>query len=82
VSLLGLDPGSKSVSSISAVLESFRRCPTALYTFTHESIHVDLNSVRDTWTNRAGEYSPAYYAHYGPNETSTVIRDILSGYLS
>jgi len=43
---------------------------------------VDLNSVRDTWTNRAGEYSPAYYAHYGPNETSTVIRDILSGYLS
>ena len=42
---------------------------------------MDLNSVRDTWTNRTGEYSPAYSAHYGPNETSTVIREILSGYL-
>ncbi|EMA59591.1 class I SAM-dependent methyltransferase [Halorubrum lipolyticum] len=42
---------------------------------------MDLNSVRNTWTDRAGEYSPAYYAHYGPNETSTVIRDILGGHL-
>jgi SAM-dependent methyltransferase len=42
---------------------------------------VDLNSVRNTWTDRAGEYSPAYYAHRGPNETSTVIRDTLSKYL-
>lgn len=46
-----------------------------------ESIHVDINSVRNTWTNRAGEYSPAYYAHYGPNETSTVIRDALNEYI-
>ena len=44
-------------------------------------IHVDLHSVQNTWTDRAGEYSPAYYAHHGPNDTSTVIRDILSGHL-
>jgi len=43
---------------------------------------VDPESVRNTWTNRAGEYSPAYYAHYGPNETSRLIGDILDGYLS
>ncbi|WP_049983058.1 class I SAM-dependent methyltransferase [Halorubrum sp. BV1] len=43
---------------------------------------MDLHSVRNTWTDRAGEYSPAYYAHYGPNETSTVIRDTLSEHLS
>lgn len=43
---------------------------------------MDLNSVRNTWTDRAGEYSPAYYAHRGPNETSTVVRDIFSGSLS
>ncbi|WP_435095174.1 class I SAM-dependent methyltransferase [Halorubrum sp. N11] len=42
---------------------------------------MDLNSVRNTWTNRAGEYSPAYYAHYGPNDTSTVIRDALNEYI-
>jgi SAM-dependent methyltransferase len=46
-----------------------------------ESIHVVPDSVRNTWTNWAGEYSPAYYAHYGLNETSTVIRDILSEHL-
>ncbi|MFD1570980.1 class I SAM-dependent methyltransferase [Halorubrum laminariae] len=42
---------------------------------------MEPNSVRNTWTDRAGEYSPAYYAHYGPNETSTLICDILSEYL-
>lgn len=46
-----------------------------------ESIHVDPDTVRDTWTNRASEYSPAYYAYYGPDETSTLIRDTLSEYL-
>jgi SAM-dependent methyltransferase len=44
-------------------------------------LHVNPDSVRNTWTNRTGEYSPAYYAHHGPNETSALIRDILSGYL-
>lgn len=38
---------------------------------------MDIDTVRESWTNRTGEYSPAYYAHYGPNETSSVIRDAL-----
>ena len=42
---------------------------------------MDPDNVRNTWTNRAGEYSPAYYAYYGSNETSTLVRDILTGYL-
>ena len=42
---------------------------------------MDPDTVRDTWTDRAGEYSPAYYAHHGPNDTSAVVRDILSGHL-
>ena len=42
---------------------------------------MDPDTVRNTWTNRAGEYSPAYYAYYGPNETSTVVRDIFSEHL-
>ncbi|WP_123620040.1 class I SAM-dependent methyltransferase [Halorubrum sp. CSM-61] len=39
------------------------------------------DTVRDTWTNRTGEYSPAYYAHYGPNETSALVRDTLREHL-
>lgn len=42
---------------------------------------MDPDTVRDTWVNRAGEYSPAYYAHYGPDKTSALIREILSEYL-
>jgi SAM-dependent methyltransferase len=42
---------------------------------------VDPDDVRNSWTNRPGEYSPAYYAYYGSNETSTLIRDILTEYL-
>ncbi|WP_256402592.1 class I SAM-dependent methyltransferase [Halorubrum salinum] len=42
---------------------------------------MDLNSVRNAWADRAGEYSPTYYAHYGPNETSTVVREILTEHL-
>lgn len=38
---------------------------------------MNVDAVRESWTNRTGEYSPAYYAHYGPNETSSVIRDAL-----
>jgi len=52
------------------------------FTSLPELLHVDPESVRNTWTNRAGEYSPAYYAHYGPNETSRLIGDILSESLS
>jgi SAM-dependent methyltransferase len=42
---------------------------------------VDPDTVRNTWTNRTGEYSPAYYAHYGPNGTSAAIGDILGEHL-
>jgi SAM-dependent methyltransferase len=42
---------------------------------------VEPDSVRDSWTNRAGEYSPAYYAYRGPNETSALIREALDSHL-
>jgi SAM-dependent methyltransferase len=35
---------------------------------------MDPNSVREQWAERSGEYSPDYYAYYGPNETSELIR--------
>jgi len=38
---------------------------------------VDSNDVRREWADRSGEYSPAYYAHYGPDETSESIRTLL-----
>ncbi|WP_339105623.1 class I SAM-dependent methyltransferase [Haloterrigena salinisoli] len=34
---------------------------------------MDSNDVRRQWAERSGEYSPEYYAYYGPNETSDVI---------
>ncbi|GAA0721664.1 SAM-dependent methyltransferase [Halorubrum trapanicum] len=42
---------------------------------------MEPHSVRDTWTNRTGEYSPAYYAHYGPDETSELIFETLDEHL-
>ncbi len=38
---------------------------------------MDSNDVRRQWAERSGEYSPEYYAHYGPDETSEEIRRIL-----
>ncbi|MFC4436452.1 MULTISPECIES: class I SAM-dependent methyltransferase [Natrialbaceae] len=38
---------------------------------------MDSNDVRRQWEERSGAYSPEYYAHYGPNETSDVIRRTL-----
>ncbi|GAA0252063.1 class I SAM-dependent methyltransferase [Haladaptatus pallidirubidus] len=35
---------------------------------------MEPNEVRETWAERSGEYSPDYYAYYGPNETSETIR--------
>ncbi len=35
---------------------------------------MDPNSVRQQWAERSGEYSPDYYAYYGPNETSELLR--------
>lgn len=37
--------------------------------------------VRRRWAERSGEYSPAYYAYYGPNETSEILRDLLEHFL-
>ena len=42
---------------------------------------MDANNVRQRWADRSGEYSPAYYAHYGPDETSELIRSSLDRYL-
>ncbi|QPV62509.1 class I SAM-dependent methyltransferase [Halosimplex litoreum] len=40
---------------------------------------MDSHDVRRQWADRTGEYSPAYYAHYGPDETSETVREILRG---
>lgn len=36
---------------------------------------MDPNDVRQGWADRSGEYSPAYYAYYGANETSELLRE-------
>ena len=38
---------------------------------------VSLNKVRHEWANRTGEFSPIYYAHHGPNETSHIVHRFL-----
>jgi len=42
---------------------------------------VDSNDVRREWAERSGEFSPAYYAHYGADETSESVADILTEYV-
>ncbi|ELZ44673.1 Methyltransferase type 11 [Halorubrum californiense DSM 19288] len=42
---------------------------------------MDPDTVRDAWRDRAGEYSPAYYAYRGPNETSDLVRAALAAHL-
>jgi len=42
---------------------------------------VDSNDVRREWAERSGEYSPEYYAHYGADETSESVADILTEYV-
>lgn len=44
-------------------------------------IHVDSNDVRRQWEARSGEYSPEYYAYYGPNDTSDALRRIFEQFL-
>ena len=41
---------------------------------------MDSNDVREAWASRSGEYSPTYYAHYGPDETSELVRAKLERY--
>jgi SAM-dependent methyltransferase len=47
------------------------------YTVTQYEDTMDSTEVRRLWEDQQGEYSPDYYAHYGPNETSEWIREVL-----
>ena len=38
---------------------------------------MNADDVRRGWASRATEYSPDYYAYYGPNETSDLVRRTL-----
>lgn len=38
---------------------------------------MNSDEVRRQWADRSGEFSPAYYAHYGPDETSEAILSAL-----
>lgn len=38
---------------------------------------MNTHDVLASWANRSGEYSPDYYAHYGPNEASERVRALL-----
>ena len=38
---------------------------------------MDSDDVRAAWADRSGEYSPTYYAHYGPDATSEWVRERL-----
>jgi len=42
---------------------------------------VDSNDVRSAWADRSGEYSPTYYAHYGPDATSEWVRAQIRGHV-
>lgn len=38
---------------------------------------MDADAVLQGWSHRSGEYSPSYYAYYGPNDASESIRAFL-----
>ncbi|CCQ36268.1 probable S-adenosylmethionine-dependent methyltransferase [Natronomonas moolapensis 8.8.11] len=42
---------------------------------------MDSDEVKKQWETRSGEYSPAYYAHHGPDETSETLREIFERFL-
>ena len=42
---------------------------------------MNADEVRRDWANRSTEYSPGYYAYYGPNETSERVREVLDRYV-
>ncbi|MFB6178833.1 MAG: class I SAM-dependent methyltransferase [Halorientalis sp.] len=42
---------------------------------------MDSHEVRQQWADRSGEYSPTYYAHYGPDGTSEAIHRILDRFV-
>jgi len=37
--------------------------------------------VRRDWAERSGEFSPTYYAHRGPDETSELLREVFEHYV-
>ncbi|MFY4812599.1 class I SAM-dependent methyltransferase [Haloarcula sp. AONF1] len=39
---------------------------------------MDSTDIREEWAERSGEYSPAYYAYYGADETSELVQSILA----
>lgn len=39
---------------------------------------MDSDDVHRRWTARSGAYSPEYYAYYGPNETSELLRETIA----
>lgn len=42
---------------------------------------MDSHEVRREWADRSGEYSPEYYAYYGPDATSELVQSILERYV-
>jgi SAM-dependent methyltransferase len=42
---------------------------------------VNADQIRSQWAERSGEFSPAYYAYYGPNGASELVRDVLDRHL-
>jgi SAM-dependent methyltransferase len=43
---------------------------------------VYADDVRREWADRSGEYSPAYYAYRGPDETSESVRAVFADHLT
>ena len=43
---------------------------------------MDSDDNHRGWAERAGEYSPEYYAQIGPNEVSETLRDVFDHYVS
>jgi len=40
---------------------------------------MNADEIRDAWADRTGEFSPRYYAHYGPDEVSEAVAERLVG---
>ncbi|UWG47707.1 SAM-dependent methyltransferase [Halanaeroarchaeum sp. HSR-CO] len=43
---------------------------------------MDASDVRARWASRTGEYSPRYYAYYGPDEVSEALESTLEEHVS
>lgn len=42
---------------------------------------MNSDDLRSQWADRTGEYSPEYYAYYGPNETSELLSETFAARL-